>query len=94
MLNNISKKIINIYKPKITKKRKVYCSPNNQKNSYTCFTLNSLKKIANSWNKKNKLDKIKISKDKKKLWKNIKNKIKNNNEWCWIQEKFIQDIND
>lgn len=93
MLNKITKKIINIYRPKVTKKRKVYCSPKNKKNKYTCFTLGSLKKIAKQWNKLNK-DKIKITKSKPKLWKNIKKRINNNNEWCWIQEKFVKDLND
>ena len=93
MLNKLSKKIFNIYKPKLTKKRKVYCSPNSDKNNYTCFSLNSLKKIAKQWNKNNK-DKIRMSKSIPKLWRNIKKKINNNNEWCWIQQNFIKELND
>ena len=93
MLNKITKKIFNIYKPKLTKKRKVYCSPNNTKNKYTCFSLDSLKKIAKKWNKNNK-DKIRMSKSIPTLWKNIRKKMNNNNEWCWIQQNFIKELND
>ena len=93
MLNKISRKIFNIYKPKLTKKRKVYCSPDNTKNKYTCFSLDSLKKIAKKWNKNNK-DKIRMSKSIPTLWKNIRKKMNNNNEWCWIQQNFIKELND
>lgn len=93
-MNKITKKILNIYRPKLSKKRKVYCSPKNENNKYTCFSHKSLKKIARKWNVENKNKKIKITKSVPKLWNNIRKNINNNHEWCWIQEKFVKDIND
>ena len=93
MLNKLIKKITNIYKPKLKSKKKVYCSPSNKKNTFSCFTLKSLKKIANKWNSLNE-KKIKITNSKTKLWNKIRSSINRNHEWCWIQEKFVKDLND
>ncbi len=58
------------------------CSPNFEKNSYTCYTLKDLKKIANNYNKtedtKNKID-LKKYKSKKSLHNAI---IKANYDKC------------
>ena len=52
---------INIFKPSLKKKRKMYCSPTNEKNKYTCFSRESLIKIAKSLNKKIKNKKKKLN---------------------------------
>jgi hypothetical protein len=73
------------------------CSPNNnKKNSYTCFNRKSLVKIANAYNSKNKNNKIKLVKNNKSLWNNIRSKLnkKCDKEWCWIDQDFIKEMND
>ena len=78
------------------------CSPNLKKKSYTCYTLEDLKKIAKNYNKiedtKNKID-LKKYKSKKSLHNAI---IKanydkcENNEFCWLKQNYMtinKDIN-
>ena len=50
MFKTLKKKIYNIYKPTLKKKRGLYCSPKNSNNRYTCFSYDSLVKIANAQN--------------------------------------------
>ena len=95
---NKTKKIINIYKPKLTKRKKVYCSPSNRKNKYSCFTKPSLLKIAKTWNRNNSNNKISLSSNStvKILWKKINEKLKEKcyGEWCWIEQDFIKSLED
>ena len=89
-----------INKGKKTKKKTKYglkyCSPkisnsnSNSNSNNSCFDYNSLKQIAEKWNKENK-SKIKITKDEKVLWKNINSKLNNkcNSEWCWINKVYV-----
>jgi len=74
------------------------CAPDKQyKNAKTCFSLNSLKKIANAYNKKvNNSDKIKIVDDINKLHRNIENKMNKmcNGEICWVNQSFVKNIDD
>ena len=94
------KKPINIFKPSLKKKRKMYCSPVNEKNKYTCFSRESLVKIAKSVNKsiKNKNKKIKFNKKTSipRLWNSINKKMKSScyGEWCWIQHEFVRKLHD
>ena len=77
-----------------------FCSPSKSKYKKTCFKLESLKKIARSWNLENKKDKINISnknfKLKHNLWNEINKKLEDKckNEWCWINERFIKKLKD
>lgn len=73
-----------------------YCSPKNSNKSYSCLSYKSLKKIANSINKTNPNNKIKIHSKKKNLWNSIKNHFQNKckNEWCWIQQETVKRLND
>jgi len=77
-----------------------YCSPYNEtiKNKKTCYSINSLLKIARSWNKENKSKRknIKLRKHRTKLWNRINNKIKGkcSNEWCWKEQPFVKELND
>ena len=53
-----------------------YCAPGKRKNKFTCFSYNSLIKIAGLYNKKNPDDKIDISvRDKGDLWKDIQDRL-------------------
>jgi len=73
---------------KKTKSGLKYCAPSNSKgDSISCFDYKALQTIAKTWNKTNK-DKIKIVKNRKKLWKNIEQKMSSmcNTEWCWINK--------
>ena len=84
----MTKKILNIYRPSVKSKKKVYCSPKNENNKYTCFSRESLLKIVKAWNKSNPKDKISLkemkkSKGVKKIWNAINKKLKSvgsNNE--------------
>ena len=69
------------------------CSPKIDTNSFSCYTLEQLKNIANILNSKGK--NIKIVNNKKKLWNNINNIMKNecNKEWCWINSSYLSDTN-
>ena len=84
----MTKKILNIYRPSVKSKKKVYCSPKNENNKYTCFSRESLLKIVKAWNKSNPKDKISLKEMKKskgvrKIWHAINKKLKSvgsNNE--------------
>lgn len=75
-----------------------YCSPANKKaSSYTCFSLPALKRIVNAYNENNTYDPIIVPKlaTKYQLWSIINKKMKKrcNEEWCWIQQSFLN-LND
>ena len=74
------------------------CSPSRQyKSRFTCFSNESLVKIANAYNKKvNNDDKIQIMDDSYKLYNNISKKLSRvcNNEICWAQQSFVKNIRD
>jgi hypothetical protein len=77
----------------------MYCSPNkNNKDSKTCFSLNSLRKIVRSYNDKNPDSKIRglTTKSREELWSNIQIRLQNrcNNEMCWIKQDFVKNIKD
>jgi hypothetical protein len=76
---------------KITKTNS--CAPGKGNNT-TCFDKKSLQKIASMWNTKNPLEKIKMSNNNEKLWKQINNKMsqKCNSETCWLKQDFIKNI--
>lgn len=85
------------------------CAPNIDKNlidspsfseNYTCFTLEELQKLANAYNNFHNFSnskKLIVIKDKNKqqLWKSINKRLKSicNNESCWIEQKFLNSIN-
>ena len=73
------------------------CAPNKQyKNNKTCFSHDSLKKIASAYNKKvNTSDKIEISSNIDKLHHNISKKMNKicNGEICWTNQDFVKKLN-
>lgn len=72
------------------------CAPNNN-NSFTCFNKNALINIIKSWNNNYHHDKINYSKydTSSQLWSKIDSKFKRicNEEYCWIEQKFIDKNN-
>lgn len=81
----------NIQSLKLTKKNS--CAPG-KGNNITCFDTKSLHNIASLWNLKNPSEKINITNNNEKLWKQINNKMSNkcNNETCWLKQDFIKNI--
>lgn len=75
-----------------------YCSPNRQyKNKNTCFSYNSLKKIAIAYNKKmNSENKIIINDDINFLHKQLTKKLSKicDNEICWTNQSFVNNLED
>ena len=78
-----------------------YCSPyakdkNIKKSDLSCFSYNSLKKIANTINLNNKNNLINISKNKTKLWIDLKKLFGKvcKDEWCWHNISYIKKLND
>lgn len=81
---------------------KNYCSPNNRNNSHTCFTNESLVKIATEYNKQN-TNKISIpnkvnESSRKTLWnsidKNMKKYTKCNDDFCLLDTPIVKNIPD
>ena len=77
-----------------------YCSPKNKDNVLTCFSNQSLVKIAKKYNSRFS-DKISIpetidSKKREILWKEIKEKIKSpcDKDYCLLYNRLIKEIND
>ena len=64
----------------------------------SCYSNDSLVKIANIWNKNNSKNKIKIeNQSKKKLWDQIQknlNLVCKKDEYCWKKQDFIKKLKD
>jgi len=73
------------------------CKSKNKNNFNSCYSLRSLKKIAEAWNSNNS-DIIKIeNQSRKQLWDNIQKKFSKscgNNESCWKKQDFIKKLKD
>ena len=77
------------------------CAPCKLKNNnrfHSCYSLESLLKIANQLNKTKKYSFIPIkNRTHKQLWTDIQgrlNKVCGNDEYCWKKQKFIQKVKD
>ena len=72
------------------------CAPGN-KNSFTCFNKNALINIIKSWNDNYYNNKINYNTydTNAQLWGKIDSKFKKvcNEEYCWIEQKFIDKSN-
>lgn len=71
------------------------CAPSKIYKNGSCFTLESLTKIANSYNQRSN-NKIKITNNKEELVKQLEEKLadKCNNQTCWLRLDFVKAIND
>jgi hypothetical protein len=71
------------------------CSPRKGMETITCFSKPSLKRIIRYWNESTSSDTIIFSeKDSRgQLWNKINRKLKKNcdNEYCWLEQTFIND---
>lgn len=77
-----------------TKRR---CSPssnrasNNDSPFQSCFTWQSLERIARRYNETNPHDKIVLYRNREQLWRAIKKKMPQcNDEKCWAQSRFLR----
>lgn len=91
-----SRKRNNRHIPRRTKINLNKCAPNSN-NNFTCFNKTALLNIIKSWNNNYHHDKINYSKydTSGKLWSKIDSKFKRicNEEYCWIEQKFIDKNN-
>ena len=73
------------------------CAPSKHFSDGSCLTLNSLKLISSSYNKKNKdSDKIIISNNKEDIVKQLEKKLSNkcDTQTCWLRLDIIQQLED
>jgi hypothetical protein len=73
------------------------CAPSKTYNGGSCLTLDSLKLIIASYNKKNKdCDKITITNNKEEMVKKLEEKLskKCDNQTCWLRLDIIQELED
>jgi hypothetical protein len=72
------------------------CAPSKTYKDGSCFTIKSLKRIADSYNLKNPNNKIKVSEDKEALVKELETRLKDkcNEQTCWLRMDFIEALND
>jgi hypothetical protein len=72
------------------------CAPSKTYKDGSCFTLKSLKKIAESYNIKNPMNKIQITENKEELVKELESRMKNtcNDQTCWLRTDFVKAMND
>jgi len=72
------------------------CAPSKTYKDGSCFTLKSLKKIAESFNLKNPNSKISITDNKEKLVDELEKKLSNkcSEQTCWLRMDFVQALRD
>lgn len=77
------------------------CAPDNIYNNNTCFTIESLTKMATAYNKKINEKKmtgeiIEIKNNKKHLVSELTNRLQNvcDNQICWLKQDFIKELRD
>ena len=73
------------------------CAPSKTFDNISCFTLESLKQMAKSYNNSNNksnTDKIIISEDKQSLVDQLNNRITNcaGDQYCWLNQNFIKKL--
>lgn len=77
----------------MSESKKLYCAPNKNKNTFTCYTKQDLLILIKSYNKNKSKEHhiITNNKSKKDLWLELNNKMKKdcNNEWCWLEKNFV-----
>ena len=71
--------------------KKVNCSPNPDKQNFTCYSDKSLFKMKKYWNARHNRDKI-TTNDPKAIWIELKEKMSNScdRESCWLRSKFME----
>lgn len=79
------------YKNKDENFKKVNCSPNPNKNGFSCYTDNALHKMKKYWNTRHPRNRIK-SNDPKEIWSSLKENMSSScdKESCWLRSKFME----
>ena len=79
----------------INKERNKKCAPSKKYQDGSCFTFDSLKKIANAYNAKSNISIELENIEKHTLVKELEKKLKDNcdNQVCWIRQDFVKKIN-
>lgn len=90
--DQIAGKVANKVANKVADKR---CAPNNKFEDGSCYTIESLQKIATAFNSqdKNKNNKITISDDKHELLNQLSKKL-SECQSCWLRTELVKNIND
>ena len=72
------------------------CAPGKKFVEGSCFTIESLKSIANEYNNTNSKNKIQISNDKKDMIKQLTNAFSKScsNQTCWLRTDVVKKIKD
>jgi hypothetical protein len=67
--------------------KKLSCSPENKRNSYTCYTDDDLEKLKSMWNARHP-DKPITTNNSKEIWEQLKNYYATtcNKESCWVRQ--------
>ena len=70
------------------------CAPNKKFTDGSCFTIDSLKLIANEYNKNNNKDIIKITDDKKDMVDKISKSLSKtcSNQVCWLRTNIVKNL--
>tara|TARA_B100001027_G_scaffold172974_1_gene124313 strand:+ start:161 stop:1063 length:903 start_codon:yes stop_codon:yes gene_type:complete len=96
--NKTKKKIKkNKYKQKGgSKKDLTKCAPSSDKKHISCFSKKSLLKILEAIKNDNNNIKYSSNENIQSLWNKINEYFKNvcNDEWCWIEQQIVKNIND
>lgn len=79
-----------------------FCAPSKGKNKYTCYSFNSLKKMAKKWNTDHKNDQIEASLfqdgEKRGLYKALKDRVGKEapcqKDYCWNKHPIVTQLND
>ena len=79
-----------------------FCAPSKGKDKYTCYTYDSLVKIAHKWNQENPESPIEESlfrkSRKRELYKAIQKRLEKGapctKEYCWNKHPIVEDLND
>ena len=70
--------------------KKMQCSPNPKKNSFSCFSNEDLFKLRDKWNASNPTNEIKTN-DPRDIWVLLKTYLAGvcNKETCWLNQGFV-----
>lgn len=72
------------------------CAPSKKYKDGSCFTIDSLIKMVNSYNKNNPDNIIDIKHDRKYLLKQLTSRLENvcRDQLCWIRQDFVKNLKD
>ena len=88
---NIAMTLSKSSKPGKQSYKKVNCSPNPNKSSFSCYTNDALFKMKKYWNARHERDMISTN-DPKEIWIELRKKMSGvcDRESCWLRSKFME----